>query len=586
VTDAGEQQLLRQQRAHAYDQDTYENHFDLESSLHSLTAQTSPFELQRNIYLAFVSTRHNDVSMAESEFLPNADLCRVINAESVARELAKDLSISHTLEQIQAYADMVCEETEVTRKGKKALRTFRKVFALLVMVEMSSSIPHFLEEDVSDLDLPLIPIKKGGMVELYRRDSADKPSPRPLRCFRHPMWSIAKLRHFEKDQWILLAPYFSPGEHGEVKHYILRDQHVLPFVASEETDEEDAEYFGGFGRVTMVRIHPEHRGFAVKQLYEHDPDSFWKEVHLLKKFSGARGHKHVVSLLATYEHRKKYHFIFYRAEGDLFRLWKGIQRHPVMNYRNVLWVAKQCAGIAGGLMKLHKHLTLTIRHIDSDGNIGPASYEDRPASPITPLAHIRSDSMQANGVRVRPASPPLIPGRSYLPGEGRLKPSGYASGVACVRVEKYGRHGDINPSNILWYSSGPCDKEFLKGTLKIADLGQAELNSWQSKTGPRSVANTMTYRPPECDTQPRIIRQSYDIWCLGCVYLELVAWLLGGEKLLTAFGKARKAPDIFHNNDETDTFFEFVRNPDTSQPEVRIKLAVIKVSNIQHVCSL
>jgi hypothetical protein len=345
VSDAGEQQVLHQQKVDANGSETYENHVDLQNSLHSLPAHSPPFELQSNICRAFVSTRRNDVSMPESEFLPSGELCRVINAESVARELAKTLSSSHTLEQVQAYAEIVCRETEAMRKDKMVLRIFRKVFALLVMVEMSSSIPHFLEEDVSDLDLSLNSVKMGGIVELYRRDSAE-----PLQCFRHPGWSIVKLRNFEKDQWTLLAPFFSQGDNGEVRHYILHDEHILPFVASDETIEANAEYFGGYAKVTMAHIHPDHhnfqdrrlcdRGFAIKQLYERDRESFEKELSMLQKFSGERSHQHIVASLATYEHRDKFHFIFYRANADLFRYWKDIEPQPALSYEDALWVAE------------------------------------------------------------------------------------------------------------------------------------------------------------------------------------------------------------------------------------------------------
>jgi serine/threonine protein kinase len=144
-------------------------------------------------------------------------------------------------------------------------------------------------------------------------------------------------------------------------------------------------------------------------------------------------------------------------------------------------------------------------------------------------------------------------------------------------AKKYGRHGDINPGNILWYDDTNAEVGTLKGTLKLADFGQAELNSLLSRTKPRSVANTMTYRPPECDLQPKIIRQSYDIWCLGCVYLEFVAWILGGEPLLLRFTLKRMTVDVFQNNQLTDTFFQIVRDPETHKPKVMIKQAVTHV---------
>ena len=129
---------------------------------------------------------------------------------------------------------------------------------------------------------------------------------------------------------------------------------------------------------------------------------------------------------------------------------------------------------------------------------------------------------------------------------------------------------------MLWFSSTRNEKRRLGGTLKIADFGQAELNSILSKTKPRSVAHTVTYRPPECDLPDAPIRQEYDIWCLGCVYLEFVAWMLGGEILLTRFAKERLAPDYLQNGHSTDTFFQLM-DPATLKREVKVKDKVIQV---------
>jgi serine/threonine protein kinase len=156
--------------------------------------------------------------------------------------------------------------------------------------------------------------------------------------------------------------------------------------------------------------------------------------------------------------------------------------------------------------------------------------------------------------------------------------------------KRYGRHGDINPGNILWYDDTKCGAETLSGTLKLADFGQAEVNSLKSRTKPRSVANTLTYRPPECDRlveQVRpTIRQTYDIWCLGCVYLEFVTWMLGGDLLLRNFISFRTTEDYFQNNSLTDTFFQVVRNHKTDLLEVAVKEAVIEVRREPRACHL
>jgi serine/threonine protein kinase len=143
---------------------------------------------------------------------------------------------------------------------------------------------------------------------------------------------------------------------------------------------------------------------------------------------------------------------------------------------------------------------------------------------------------------------------------------------------RYGRHGDICPNNILWFKDTSNEDGLLTGTLKLADFGQAALSSLSSKTKPRSNAITMTYGPPESDLADKSIRQSYDIWSLGCVLLEFVTWILGGEDFMLAFANKRLAPDIFRSNMNTDIFFETLTNPLTLVMEVMVKSSVAQVS--------
>ncbi|KAF2188522.1 hypothetical protein K469DRAFT_565361, partial [Zopfia rhizophila CBS 207.26] len=581
ISDAGDQQHIRQKRAD-------------DKRVDSLSSLPSPHELQRDIFAALVQTPNPNIY--QPGFLPKAQLCRLINPERVARELAKDLSHSRTDEQIESCALTVCRETEVVHGGKTKIKSFRKIFALLVLANMASSIYLFFEEDVSDLDLPLATIRKRGIIELRRRDRLDEPSSEPLRCFNQHIWSPMGLATFEQYQWTMLAPFFSRGDCGDVKHYLLRDQHILPFVAPQLEEDDDAEFLGGFGKVFMARIHEEHhnfhdresctRGFAIKQLYENNRESFRKEVRILKKFSGERSHPHVVSLLATYEQFKKFHFIFYRAEGDLFRYWKQIEPSPSFNYGGIIWMAKQCAGIADGLLRLHRHLTFaSISHFDTEEELPHRSTGERHVKIVNPPSSRERENLRKRSRDVeRPESPTWAPGDRRSTGEQRVKPirQPYSDEhVHDIQVEQYGRHGDINPQNILWYDDEQCDAGSLKGTLKISDFGQAELNSRFSRSRQRSVANTMTYRPPECDLNPKIIRQSYDIWCLGSVYLEFVTWMLGGRRLLIKFGKLRSTWDIFLKHD-TDTFFQIVKNQDTERTEVMVKPEVTKFIDELH----
>ncbi|OAL02957.1 hypothetical protein IQ06DRAFT_375626 [Phaeosphaeriaceae sp. SRC1lsM3a] len=588
ISDAGDQQelLLRHKQAQAPKTDGFRKHVNIEESLASLPAENCYDDLQTRIYEAFKQTRRN-----QGEFLPKGMLCSLVNTTSVAEELSHTFAGILTPDEIESKAEKICSETEVTRRGKPKIKSFRKIFALLVVIEATKSILQFLTEDISDLDLPLKLVKWQGIDGLCRRDSASLNEGVPLKCLRRPQWSLNKLRNFEYYQWRLLAPFFYQDMSSDVKHYKLNDHHILPFIPLDDMADDDTEREGGFGRVILVDIHPDHhnfredspgcKGFAIKQqLYEDHRNYFKKEMIILKKFSGERSHPHIVSLLATYEQFKKFHLIFSRAEGDLFTFWKELKRRPNINQRNILWMVEQCRGLTDGLLKLHRLLTLP----KNQGGMQEQSTDD-----LTDLPHhAQPHAQKARGVtfsdhiqeRVRtdswerPASPPCTPDHIMSAYGAHPTPPPPSEKEDESHAKKYGRHGDITPGNILWFGDGSDDQEYLSGTLKLADFGQAELNSLLSKTQPKSVANTMTYRPPECDLQHKPIRQSYDIWCLGCVLLEFVAWMLGGKKLLHDFSRSRLSLDIFQHNKETDTFFQVTTNTWTRTPEVVVKKSV------------
>jgi hypothetical protein len=367
ISDAGDQQelQLRQKQSHYQDTSATGNYHSIEQSLGSLPPlDDSQEDLQTRIYNAFQQNRSS-----KAEFLPRGMLCSLVNPESVSQVLTQKFSNILSPEAIREHTFRICNESKTFRRGKPKIKSFRKIFALLVLIESTESILKLLEEDVSDLDLPLTLVKHQQIDGFCRREVKKQDHGAPLQCLRRPQWSLLKLRNFAEYQWKLLAPFFSMDIDNDVKHYKLDDHHVLPFVALDDMADKDTERLGGFGKVILVDIHPDHhsfpkdrfcsRGFAIKQqIDEEHRNAFKKEIDILKKFSGQRSHPHIVSLLATYEQFKKFHLIFYRAEGDLMTFWKELKGHAETNKQNVLWMAKQCRGLADGLLKLHRLLTL------------------------------------------------------------------------------------------------------------------------------------------------------------------------------------------------------------------------------------
>ncbi|KAM6530314.1 hypothetical protein FALCPG4_008438 [Fusarium falciforme] len=498
----------------------------------------------------------------QGDFLPKAKLDELINEPSVFRELAAR-SPSESPSELKSDAESVCAEKRVNLgNGKFKTRSYRQIFSILVLIGESRSIRLFMKEAVSDLDLPLIEHSDDvdpNYNKLFRGDWDGNTQREPLQCTQD--WEPGKRRQFCDCQWRVLAPFFSLGAYNHVKHYSLKDQHLLPFIGGKQVHSPDSmrsqstEIVSGFSQVFRVWIHPDHhgfhecgpdaqRGFAIKLLQNMDEHVFRKEVNMLKKFSGEGSHPHVVSVLATYEQSGRYHLIFHWADGDLLRYWRKICPNPTFNYGTVLWVAKQLSGLACGLSRFHRHYTNDDHDASNRMEDGDHDGKERPQK----------------RTRLDDTHPPPV----QVAGSSESGPRN--------KKEQFGRHGDLKPQNILFFPSS----EDKRGILKISDLGQAELHSACSKTR-RNTKDiyTLTYRPPETDVEPLVIRQSGDIWSLGCIFLEFVSWMLGGMVLVEEFQKRRMSWDERLQMD-SDTFYEREKVEPLQHVGARLKGSVTK----------
>ncbi|KAN0106071.1 kinase-like protein [Hyaloscypha variabilis] len=120
------------------------------------------------------------------------------------------------------------------------------------------------------------------------------------------------------------------------------------------------------------------------------------------------------------------------------------------------------------------------------------------------------------------------------------------------KEERFGRHGDLKPVNILWFKS--FEHAGHAGILQITDLGLGRFHRLESrsKQDPKDINGSPTYVPPELALQKTVSR-SYDIWSFGCVLLEFITWMLDGNAGVDAFADARMA--LAHDNVVDDTFY-------------------------------
>lgn len=196
---------------------------------------------------------------------------------------------------------------------------------------------------------------------------------------------------------------------------------------------------GGSSDVYKVRPSEQHRSwfrrpgpFALKVLKPGHERTFERELEAHKRLAPA-SHPHLIELLMAYEQENRFHLLFPWADGTLTTLFQAPPSKPTPEVAQ--WVARQGAGLAEGLQRLH-------------------------------------------------STSPLPEGR-----KGRT--SGYSLGFTI------GRHGDIKPENILVFHRTPQDLGRLVITdfgLARFDTDVADENSVMSK---RSRGGTPAYAPPD-----------------------------------------------------------------------------------------
>ncbi|CAM1509806.1 Fc.00g001410.m01.CDS01 [Cosmosporella sp. VM-42] len=96
------------------------------------------------------------------------------------------------------------------------------------------------------------------------------------------------------------------------------------------------------------------------------------------------------------------------------------------------------------------------------------------------------------------------------------------------------RHGDLKPENILLF-----DERHSIRTLQIADVGLARFHKMDTQQRKdlmqktKTMTGTIRYVSPEFvqDVIPRV----FDVWALGCVFVEFLIWMLYGNNQLDEF---------------------------------------------------
>ncbi|KAI1086955.1 kinase-like protein [Rostrohypoxylon terebratum] len=436
--------------------------------------------------------KHND-------FLTLYCLQHLLTPERVREHLqvflhdAKKGGYSPRVSNAEYYLKLICSDDQTMKNSTQARQdTYIRLFATLILANKGADIFKFIDRGVSDRTLPTTIVNKD------------------LQWCMEAWTERRHLDDFDMWQWKMNVPFLEYGQHKTFNAQI-----VLPFIAGSNTEISglysdshsrvkthvpSITEAGGYGEVKCVEIHSKCHNF----------------------------HKGFASLS--------------REEGP-FALKKLLEHDPARieeDFKREVEMLKKFDGA------VHPHIVTvltTFKHGDCYYLLFPwaecdlGRYFEYNPKPTHSLKTVRWLCNQC--LRIMEAVH-LI---HFPPGVNNLQPGD----------RLFGRHGDIKAENILVFRSQEGE-----ANLVLSDFGLGSVHHDISKSNvpKEKVAVTPDFRPPECDMEGGQISRAYDVWTLGCLFLDLLTWYLGGEQLRQDFDKQRMSS--YMGGPETPIYFEVV----------------------------
>ncbi|KAK9419821.1 putative HET-domain-containing protein [Seiridium unicorne] len=434
----------------------------------------SETELESELFSARIESTFD-----KKDFYPNGSLNDIITRPKVEKHLLHQRLKEEYLqtEEVDSIIEFIAR-----RDGAQ------KLFAIAVLSSIQGRlllkvIKWFKKYDFSDTALP---ITDGNRNQILQLEAGNHQTRSP--------WTRKRASDFLENQWMFVVPVLSPINPDKFIDLSLEPKVILPFDLEGGGPKE-----GAFGTVYKIKVHPDHdsnlfrsddgtpRSVAVKQmkhqqaaneLEQRQIEIMWSaEVNALKDSQNINT-EHIIEYFGAITRGSERYLMFPWANGGNLRdFWSGKKnRKPTLSLQLVKAMVTQLKGLVDALVEFH-------------------NFKDN------------SEAMETMGT-----------------------PSG----------ARY-RHGDLKPENILRFlSSGEVEHEINIGTLRMADLGLAKYHPESTEFAQRSseIHTTYRYQAPEVMTaknKPRSRR--YDIWSLGCIFLEFMIWLLYGSDQLEFFNR-------------------------------------------------
>jgi hypothetical protein len=185
-----------------------------------------------------VSVQHVDSARTRC-FWPTQALERVLTRDRVVEELKTYANVDPRFSDERLREDLT----------KNILLDSRKIFAILVLIGQGPFINNIVQDNLRDIDLPLV--ARGPSHQLYRRGRKS-----PERSFTSGRWMTYQREIFSDLQYAVNPVILRMEADGHTpRHDVFSSKVVLPFIA------ESMRHDGGFGVVTKVKIHPDCHEF-------------------------------------------------------------------------------------------------------------------------------------------------------------------------------------------------------------------------------------------------------------------------------------------------------------------------------------
>lgn len=203
----------------------------------------------------------------QNGFVPGKELEQILNENTVLQELNKiEQSVfkrikfwrkTRSSQELQQETKVICGIPFATSLDHSqdyiSFDRYRKIFAILLLINRPGAIRKFIREGLCDAHLPLVkaPVERnvGKFILCVRGASNTVDTSFFLDWKRHTVVL------FEQTQWMVLAHLFDGSKPYDL--VVLPDETIIPFTYQEY------QYAGAHGEIYKIRIHPEHHNFEV-----------------------------------------------------------------------------------------------------------------------------------------------------------------------------------------------------------------------------------------------------------------------------------------------------------------------------------